>query len=261
MIKYGIKIWSTNKEWFQPAIDLFKQGKIDFGELYIVPDSFELKELEVLKQMPFEVHASHFTHKFNLLEFDEKQIELFKTQVMKTADFLKSRFIIMHPGVGDNKDIFKKNSAKISDKRVLMETMVNTGFIGEGGNKMDKGVECFGHSEEQLRFIKQECGFNICFDFAHVIAGAVSQKLKYKDFIKSLLSALQPVYFHVSGGRIDSEHDEHLNVFDGNFDMKWIKNTLLRYSKAQDIYLVFETPKMGNGLGNDIKNIEYFKSL
>lgn len=261
MIKYGIKIWSINKELFKPAVNLFKQGKIDFGELYIVPDSFELKELEVLKQMPFEVHAPHFTHKFNLLELDDSKIQLFKNQVIKTADFLKSRFIVMHPGVGASKEIFKKNSAKIDDRRILIEAMAVVGFVGQGGNKLDEGVPCYGHSEEQLKFIKQECGFNICFDISHIIAGAVSQKLDYKDFIESLLQTLQPVYFHISGGNEQSEEDEHLNIFEGDFDIKWIKNTLLQYSKDKDIYLVFETPKIGDGLYNDMKNIEYFKEL
>jgi len=261
MIKYGIKIWSTNKEWFQPAVDLFKQSKIDFGEIYLVPDSFRLKELEILKQMPFEVHAPHFTHGFNLLELNDNQIQLFKNQVIATADFLKSRFIIVHPGIGDSKDVFKKNSAEVADKRVLIESMAKIGFVGQGGNKLDEGVECFGHSIAQLRFIKQECGFNICLDISHIIAGAVSQKLEYKDFIESLLNTLQPFYFHISGGRINCEYDEHLNIFDGDFDIKWIKKTLLRHSKDKDIYLVFETPKTGNGLDNDIKNIQYFKEL
>jgi len=261
MIKYGIKIWSINKERFQPAVDLYKQGRIDFGEIYLVPDAVRLENLEVLKQMPFELHAPHFTHKFNLMEFDDKQLQIFKNQVIKTAGFLNSQFIVVHPGIGDNKEVFKKNSAKISDKRVLIETMAVIGFVGQGGNKIDEGVECFGHSKEQLDFIKQECGFNICLDISHVIAGAVSQKLEYKSFIESLLNTLQPVYFHISGGHINSKFDEHLNIFDGDFDIKWIKKTLLQYSKAQDIYLVFETPKTGNGLENDIKNIDYFRNL
>jgi len=261
MIKYGIKIWSINKERFQPAVDLYKQNRIDFGEIYLVPSAVPLENLEVLKQMPFELHAPHFTHKFNLMELDDRQLQIFKNQVIKTADFLNSQFIVVHPGIGDSKEIFKKNSAKIFDKRVLIETMAVIGFVGQGGNKIDEGVVCFGHSQEQLQFINKECGFGICLDLAHSIAAAVSVGVDYKDFLMSLINSLQPIYFHISGGYENSEEDEHLNIFDGNLDIKWIKKTLLNYSKDKDIYLVFETPKTGNGLENDIKNIDYFRTL
>lgn len=261
MIKYGIKIWSINKERFQPAVNLYKQGKIDFGEVYLVPNSFELKDLEILKQMPFELHAPHFIHKFNLMELDDTQIQMFKNQVMKTADFLKSRFIVVHPGVGGSKEIFKKNASKIFNKRVLIETMAVTGFVGQGGNKIDEGVVCFGHSKEQLQFINKECGFGICLDLAHSIAATVSLGIDYKEFLVALMDSLNPCYFHISGGHENSKEDEHLDIFDGDFDTEWIKNTLLQYSKGKDIYLVFETPKTGRELENDIKNIGYFKSL
>jgi len=261
MIKYGIKIWSINKDWFHEAIDLSKQGKIDFGELYIVPNSFELKELEVLKQMPFSVHAPHYTHGFNVFELSEEQINVFNNQVTKTADFLNSNFIILHPGVGKDRNIFKKNSSKLTDKRILMETMLNTGFVGKGGNRLGEGVRCFGYSKEQLKFIHDECGFDICLDLSHVTASAAFQKIKYKDFIKSLIVELSPSYFHISGQHEDSEEDEHLNISDGDIDMKWIKTILTDLAETKDIYLVFETPKTGVGLENDIKNIEFFKNL
>lgn len=258
MIKYGLKIWSTNKNWFEKAVALFKQGKIDFLELYIVPDSFELKELEVLKQIPTMIHSPHCGHNFNLFELDDSKIRLFKNQVIKTANFLNSQFIILHAGVGKSKAVFQKNIAKISDKRLIVENMPKIGFVGVDN---PGGLLCFGYSLEHLQFIKQKCGFNICLDFAHATATTALEGSDNKDFIRSLLTELEPYYFHISGGKKDNPIDQHLNLYEGDFDVQWAKKILLHLAKEKALYLVFETPKIGKDLENDIKNINYFTSF
>ena len=252
MLQYGLKIWTTDKDSFQEALELFKNGEIDFAEIYIVPDSFLRKELKVLKKIPTIIHSVHESHNFNIFKLQDFKIELFKNQVVKTADFLKSRFIILHSGIGGAQDLFKKNIAKIYDKRILMENMPKIATDGK---------TCFGYSLEQLKFIKEDCRLNFCLDFGHAIKSAVSQKLDYKDYIKSLIYHLKPSYFHLAGGEKKNEKDEHLNLFEGDFDAVWIKKTLESLAKNQSVYLVFETPKSKNNLENDIKNIDYFKNL
>lgn len=252
MIQCGIKFWTTNKYCFKEALGLFEGGKIDFVELYIVPNSFNIQELEILKKIPIIIHSVHEDHNFNIFQLDDFQAELFKNQVVKTADFLKSRFIVLHSGVGISKELFKKNLVKIYDKRIIVENMPKI--------TMD-GKICFGYSLEQLKFIKEDCRLNICFDFGHAIKSAMSQELDYKDYIKSLIRHLKPSYFHLSGGEKKNEKDEHLNLFEGDLDLSWIKNLLVQTAEKEDIGLVFETPKSGNDLGNDVKNINYFKDL
>ena len=44
-------------------------------------------------------------------------------------------------------------------------------------------------------------------------------------------------------------------------DMQWIKHTLQNISKEQETYLVFEVPKNGKDLKNDVENITYFQNL
>lgn len=258
MIKYGIKLWSVNKIWFEEAVRLCQMNKVDFVELYIVPDSLNLGELKLLKQITVFVHNTHCGHHFNLFELNEEKIKFFQDQVLKTADFLESRFIVVHPGVGESSKVFRENIVKIKDPRILIENMPKIGFVGV---LAPEGALCFGHSKEQLEFIHQECGFDICLDFVHSVAAAVSQRIEYKGFINSLITALNPYYFHISGGHTSNPYDEHLDVFEGNFDMQWIKGMLLELAREKDIYLVFETPKKGPAFQNDIKNIHYFKSL
>lgn len=255
MIKFGLKIWSTNKkEMFGEAFQLFLKKQIDFIELFIVPNSLipgKSSFLDDLKSIPTAIHSFYAEHNFDVFSLDDFEIKIFKEQIVKTADYLNSRFIIVHAGIGELEDEFKKNIKKIKDKRILIENMPKVGINNE---------KCFGHSFLQLKFIN-DCGFDICLDLAHAIKSAISLKIDYKEFIKKLVFGFEPFYFHISNGRTDFEKDEHKNLFDGEFDIKWIKETLQDIAKNKDIYLVFETPKRGKGLENDIKNMEYFRSI
>lgn len=263
MIKYGIKLWSTNKDYFEEALELQKLREIDFIELYLIPDSFKIEELKPLKAVVLAVHSPHFSHNFNVFDLDGSKKELFKNKVVETTDFLKARFIIIHAGVGNSKEVFKKNIAEIYDQRILIENMGKIGL----NDKI-----CFGYSLEQLKFIVstmlnisggvppaiKNCGLNICLDFHHAFKSAVSQGLNYKNFIESLINEFSPSYFHISGGESSNEKDEHLDLFEGDFDSGWAKKVLSRAGEEKEIYLVFEVPKRER-LENDIKNIKYFK--
>lgn len=255
-IKFGLKIWSTdNKELFEEAARLFERKEIDFVELYVVPDTLVLGKseiLEILKNIPTTIHCPHTGHNFDVFTLDDEKIKLFENQVIKVADFLGSKYIIVHSGIGDSSEIFKENIKKINDKRILVENLAKVGTV------QTSEVVCFGYSDEQLKFIKN-LGFNFCFDFSHAIKSAISQKIDYKEFVKKLIFELDPFYFHICNGRTDFVRDEHRDLFDGEFDLKWIKEILLGLKK--DVYLVFETPKGKNGLGNDIKNMKYFRSI
>ena len=259
MLKYGIKIWSTNKQWFPLVVDLILQGKADFVEIYLVPNSFKLSDFDIFKKNNIQVtlHTPHTTHNFDVFNLTNESLEIWHDQVIKTADYLKSQFIVVHPGEGDNKEIFKKESLKIKDERVLMESMIKFGFV----NVKEGGVSCFGYSKEELLFIHKECSFRICFDVCHSLASAVWQKINPYNFIDECIDLLKPRYFHLAGGNVEDETDKHLDLWDGNFDYKFIKEKLAPIAQAEDIFLVFEVAKKNNDLSNDLKNIEFFKNL
>lgn len=249
MLKYGIKLWTIDKDLFGEAVELFRSKEIDFVELYIVPDRVELKELGALKEIPVAVHCPHFKHDFNVFSLDDNKIKLFREQVVKAADFLESEHIIVHAGIGESPDVFKQNSCKIYDKRVIIENMPGIALNDE---------LCFGYSLKQLQFIHKECGFDICFDFAHAVKSAMYQKIDEMNFVESLISSLNPIYFHIAGANRDSIKDEHINLFQSDVNIKPIKEILMRLSKERDLPLVFEAPKT-KGLENDIENIRYFR--
>lgn len=289
MLNYGLKIWSSNKKLLKEALALYREGKFHFLELYLVPGSFSSglssglsfnnqcviflprrknytlcsEEIKFLKEIPITIHAPHSRHNFNIFDLDEKKKAVFENLVQKTADFFKAKYIVVHAGRGTSQDLFKKNMAKIQDKRILIENMTKMvwNWDGEGNFVKDEVNLCFGYSREQLLFIKEQCGFDICFDFGHAIKSAPSQRIDYRAFIEDLIKELQPTYFHLCDGDTKEERDEHLNLGQGNFDLKWLKKLLLNLGEQQDIDLVLEVPKKGNTLDNDLNNIEYFLSL
>jgi len=222
-----------------------------------VPNSFSLADFDIFKKNNIQValHTPHTNHSFDVFNLNKKNLSIWHDQVLKAADYLNSQFIVTHTGVGESKEIFQKESQKLKDPRVLMENMPYRGFIDLGG------VICFGYSKDQLEFIHRECGFDFCFDVCHAVASAASQKIDVYEFISDCIGTLKPSYFHLASGNVDEEIDRHLNIWDGNFDFLWLKKELAQRANQEDIFLVFETPKTGEGLENDVKNIEYFKKL
>ncbi len=260
MIKYGLKIWSTDKQRFSEVVEIIKSGQADFVEIYLAPNSFVMADFKIFKEnnIPVNLHAPHTLHNFDVFALNEKSLAIWQEQVIKTADFLNAQFIITHAGVGEDKEIFRRESVKLKDYRVLIENMPYKGFISLGG------VFCFGYTKEQLNFVHKECGFEICFDVCHAVASAASQKINPYDFIGDLIKILEPSYFHLAGGFVGDEIDKHLDIWEGDFDFAWLKKELALLASppdSGDVYLVFETPKIGKGLENDVRNIEYFKGL
>jgi len=252
MVSYGLKLWSTDKKLFKEAADLFKAGKADLVELYIVPNSFSIEDLDIFKGVKATLHAPHSEHDFNIFTLDEKKIHFFKDWVIKTADFLGAEKIVVHAGIGNKDEIFKKNVAKIYDKRIIIENKPKLGIGGEF---------CYGYSLKQLEFIRNECGLEICFDFVHAIKTAIPQKIDYKIFLDEIIKQLNPKYFHICDSNLDSEIDMHLNLGEGELDVPWIKERIENIASEKDINLIFEVPKAGGGLKNDLANIRLFKEI
>lgn len=252
MIKYGLKIWSTNDDCFPEALKYCRNNLVDFIELYLVPGVSLNNARKILAGAPVQIHAPHDEHGFDIFKLNEEMAAQFKNLVIGAADFFGSRYIVVHAGLGRDTAIFKENIKKISDRRIIIENMPKQAL---------NDALCFGYSLAQLEFIKKECGLDICLDFGHAIGSAASQGIDYKKFLDDLVSVLNPTYFHLCGGFSGAIKDEHLNLDEGNFDLFWIKNKLNEISRQRDIYLVFEVPKAGEDLANDLRNIEYFKNL
>lgn len=250
-VQYGIKLWSINHDLFPEAAERYAAQEFDFIELYIVPGKVDLKALDPIKHIPFTIHAPHENHGFNVFTLAQQTVDMFKRDVVSTADALNASRIVVHGGVGDTVEEYVKNFARINDPRIIIENMPKLAL---------DGTTCFAYSLNQLQAILTQTKMELCMDVCHATKSAVSQKLSYKDYFTSLLSSFSPKYFHLSDGIISNERDDFLNLGDGDYDISWMKRTILDHA-GNEIAFVFEVPKVGNSLQNDIDNIERFKQL
>lgn len=250
MIHHGVKLWSNNDNpLFIQAAALCANKVFDFVELYIVPGSFNSAKFTVLQNIPVTLHATHEAHGFNLAQKNNTNKKILQ-EVFRFADFLNAQRIILHPGSGGNIQTTKDYLQNIKDKRILIENMPAQ-VMPEFGSEM-----CIGASIEEVKQILS-LGFDFCLDFGHAVAASVAFNVPYQEYIANFMK-LSPTYFHASDDRGQFPYDEHLNLGEGIIDYAWIKTHLLKLPQS---WLVFETPKEGNDLANDVKNIDYFRNL
>lgn len=253
MIKYGLKLWTTNSPGLAKASKkLLEEKAVDFLELYIHPGSQGISHFNILKGMEISIHATHFDHGFNLSALDNEAVKFFKEEVIRAADFFGSHHIILHPGASCDSRAFLDNFEKIRDPRILIENMPKFSLDGQ---------VFFGYSLEELIWIRDNTGSDFCLDLGHAIASAFAQKIGYKEYVSNLLLALDPHYFHIGGKKYDSNIDEHLNLWEGTYDLAWVKSLIQKKAEEKDSRLVFEIKREGLALENELKNVEYFKSF
>lgn len=260
-ILYGIKLWSINHDLFHEAAKRFSDKEFDFIELYTVPGKVDLKALEPISHIPFTIHAPHENHDFNVFTLTQKTVEMYRRDVLETADALNASHIVVHGGVGDSVEQYVKNFAQIDDPRIIIENMPKRAL---------DGATCFAYSLDQLHKIHDVLDKRYCIDIGHAIKSSISQGVDdYKRFLLDILEAFRPQYFHVSNGNIADDRDEHLSLLlnsegqvpgHGLYDIQWIANQIAHKSEDENIYVVFEVPKQGATLQEDIDNIEFFKN-
>ncbi len=211
MIKYGLKLWSSNINLLEEAVFLYRKKYVDFIELYHDADKkVNFNSFGLLKKIPINIHAYH-NKGFHEFRLGKNELEIWKI-TKQMADFFKSQFVIVHAGKASGIKNFVDNLKKIDDPRILIENMSGLDIYGK---------PTFGYNLKELKKIKKIK--NICFDLEKAVKSACYQKISYKKFISQCLQELKPLYFHISGGDVNNLHDEHLNLYDANFDLKWIK--------------------------------------
>ena len=248
-MKYGIKLWSDNDpSLFAQAKDLIDTHVFDFLELYVVPGTLS-SFFEEYKSLPISLHATHESHGLNLSKNNDENTAILE-EVEKFRQYFASEVVVVHPGVQGTFEVFLQNLQHISKKYYYVENMPHRNIPRLGGGY------CVGSTFDEMQTV-QSLGYNLCIDFGHAVAASVSHGIPYKKYIEQLLT-LSPHYFHVSDGDSTVEYDSHLDIGTGTIDFKYIKELIRTIDDAK---VVFETPKVGKTLENDIKNLNYFSSL
>lgn len=251
-INVGIKISTKN---FNLLPEIYLNDKIiDFIEIILDPE-FTTKDIRIIKslEMPY---AIHFPNSNNGIDFgdltkNKENIEFIDriNQYKNKLSDLKPICYIIHPESGDI-ELSIVNIQKFKIEPLALENMPILGIHGEkmlgyDANSLNLYFKCI----EKLKF---------CFDINHAIKAAISMKRDYLLFIKEILEFKKPILFHISGGNLNIETDEHLALDEGKYNLSKIKKVLLKYK--HNVNLTFETPRnYENKINDDLKNIEFFK--
>ncbi len=244
-MKVGIKLWTTNNNLYNKFLDIYKKGKVNYLELKYILGKKENLDLIKNNKIPVVIHSQNCIEGVCFSDGNlKKNLKIFK-ELLRIANYLNSERIIIHPGIGTSKNFieFLKN---INTNKLIIENMP----------KVAIGKQAIGFDVDEIKEFLSIGNFKFCLDFSHAIKSAISQNLDYKVYIKKFLK-LKPFMFHFCDGHSNIEKDEHLNFGQGNFDLKFLKKCI---KNNENKMITIETPK-GNGLDQDIKNIEYFKNL
>lgn len=248
MIRYGLKLWTKNQNLFEEAAQRFKEGTFDFIEFYYHPEfPLDAETLRPLVGIPMGVHAPHELDDFL---FGEKELKLWE-RTKSFVDLVNASSIVVHPGYADtvpDMDAFHRELAKIDDPRVLIETMPGKDTLGR---------VLFGYDLPTLKSIHETKA--MCLDFEKSMKSAIYQKLDWKSFLDESMKVLTPNYFHISGGSTSNDLDEHTDLWESDMDWAFVKRQL--ESVPGEARLVFETPKNGKDLANDLDNFVFFRKV
>ena len=243
-MKIGIKLWSINNNLYPSFLKLYAKKETNFLELkYILG---EKKDLDLLKKEKVSV----ILHSQNCIEgvcFSDGKLEKNKRdfkELMEIASFLNAEGIIIHPGTG-TKENFIKFLKNVDTSKLIIENMPKQTMLGEA----------VGYKIEDIKEFLEIANCKFCLDFCHAIKTAISLRIDYKKYIKDFLE-LDPFMFHICDANLDNPLDEHLDLGKGQFDLKFLKEICKKYNKQ----VTLETPKT-NALDNDIKNMEFLKSI
>lgn len=249
MFKFGLKLWSTNKNYIQEAERLYSEGVYQYIELYAEPGSYK-ENINLWQELkiPYVIHAPHFLGGVNLAKREqaEKNVRLL-AEAQKFAAVLKVDKIIVHPGVDGDINETARQLKAINDSRILIEN--------KPYHALDDGLICNGTSPEEIRLVMKEAGVGFCLDIGHAICSAKAHGVNYIEYLKEFIS-LEPQMYHLADGDTNNFTDDHRHIGKGNFDLEIILSLL-----PCDAMVTIETRKDLEGKLNDfVRDIEAIKS-
>ena len=255
MYKFGLKLWSVNKNYIDTAKKLYDENIYDYIELYAIPSSFDeyapaWKSLNI----PYIIHAPHFMHGINFSSKEKlnSNMEL-AYEALKYADYLNADKIIFHPGIKGDYRQTAHQIKMINDKRILIENKPY--HVAVETDTLSLTDICVGYNPEQIKYIMQESGAGLCLDIGHGICAANSLHIDYISFLKEFIS-LNPYMFHISDGEINGTQDKHYNIGKGTFDF----NTLFSIIPENAIISVETEKSSKDNLDDFIYDMELLKS-
>lgn len=238
-LKYGLKIWSTNKEYFTEISRLYEQKKFSYLELFSVPDSYDemgpkWKTLICEQSIPTIIHAAHHTQGMNLAKKENAlSNEKLATEAFRFADDSLATGVIFHPGCDGNEYETAYQISRFNDSRIIIENKPRMGIDGI--------TRCCGWKPEQISFILEKTDCRFCLDVSHAICAANSEKLDPYQLLGEF-NQLRPTLYHLCDNEMDTWKDLHKHIGEGEYNYHKIAETL-QWDKQDAVNITLEVPK------------------
>ncbi len=214
MSEFGLKIWSTNINYYNCIINLYEKKIFNFLEIYYVPNSLETINLWKMTNIPIIVHGTHLEYGFNL---SDRDLENYNSSILKEIRFftdnLNARYIILHSEANGDIDETVRQLLLFNDERVLIENVPAIVF-GED-------LSFIGAKPNEIKFIIEEANVGFVLDIGHAIAAAIFYDKDYFNYIKEF-NILAPEMYHLSDTDTRTPYDDHLNIGEGNLNFRKI---------------------------------------
>ncbi len=253
MPKFGLKVWSSNKNYFESAQKLYQKNIYDYIELYVDPvsENQTAQDWNSLK-IPFHLHGPH---SYSGLNFSLKEKEFENRELIQKVEHfrkvLNPVYIIFHPGLnGVLKETIRQLSQFQSQfpeifKRTLIENKPKLGL---------KDEICLGSSPEEIRRIMDEIGLVFCVDIGYAIYFAAWAQLPWEKVIEKF-NTFNPAVYHLSDGDTASVKDMHEQFGCGNFDLARIIKMI-----PKDAFVAIETKRdVQQQLSDFEKDVNFLK--
>ena len=253
-MKIGLKLWSTNDFYIEPAVSLFESGKFDYIELFVESDSLDSIPIWKDLKIPYVLHAPHSMSGLNPSRSacEVRNFELIG-QVDEYRKALKPKYIIFHPGSRGTATETIRQFCEIREKFPDLHRIM---LVENKPMKGLKGERCVGFAPAEVERIAYECGIEICLDFGHAVAASNSFGIPWEIIITEFLWQ-EPAVYHFSDGDIKAEIDAHWNLGKGTYPLA--KFAEMMPGKAM---VTLETEKSRENKLNDfVQDTEYLAKL
>lgn len=226
-MKFGYKIWGTNRRQIKKARYLIKHGYYQYIELMINGNI----DIETFKALPvFSIHAPHECDGFNPCNnklFSDNILRLENS--LEISNELNSKFVIVHPGYGNINHVIEFLQPFEGNKKILIKNLPYLGYNNE---------PLIGNNPQQIRLLT-EGKFGFCFDISHGIKAAIYENKQWELMLDQFLAYFRPSIIHLCDNDYEIREGEHFDIGKGFFDFFVIMRKLKAYDRE---YITLETP-------------------
>lgn len=231
----------------------------------VIKDFIQAQKNSLIKTVV--VHASYLMNPASPEEESRKKSEALLKLELQACEILNIPYLVLHPGSRLTSDITTglrhcadtiQNALQTTKNvKILIENMAGQGSAI--GSTLEELQEIYSHIDD-----KNRVGF--CFDTCHAFAAGydITSSLGYMNFWKKFdatlgIDNLQVIHMNDSLKPQGSHVDRHTHIGQGKIGIDAF-NLIMNDERFSRVCKILETPK-GQGLDDDIKNLELLKSL